>query len=214
MSKSYLFAKDVQRIIDQGQKRIEVLEKARFSAAALDLIRDYQVEVVRVGGASAVATPSEQVETRSPRQESSAAVTTGSSEVKGEAISEEEIEAIVSRVIERFRELRGKGRQSSTPEEKKPAAESKREDDEGVVICRCEEVTRGEIRDVICNGMRTLNGVKRITRAGMGLCQGQTCERLVSQLIASELGLPPAEVEPTTARAPLRPIPLSVLAKG
>ena len=214
MSKSYLFAKDVQRIIDQGQKRIEVLEKARFSAAALDLIRDYQVEVVRVGGASAVASSSAQVEERSPRQERSAAVAADSSEVKGEAISEEEIEEIVTRVMERFRELREKGKQSSMPEQKKPAAERKPEGDDGVVICRCEEVTRGEIRDVIYNGMKTLNGVKRITRAGMGLCQGQTCERLVSQLIASELGLPPAEVEPTTARAPLRPIPLSVFAKG
>jgi len=214
MPKSFLFAKDVQQLVDQGQKRIEVLEGARFSAAALDLIRDYQVEVVKVSGSRDETTPSVRVEETLPRQERSSAVADDSSEMKLEAITDTEIEEIVTRVIERFKELRGKGRQSSTPEQKKAAAERKPESDDGVVICRCEEVTRGEIKDVIRDGIKTLSGVKRVTRAGMGLCQGQTCERLVSQLIASELGLPPAEVEPTTARAPLRPIPLSVFAKG
>ena len=62
--------------------------------------------------------------------------------------------------------------------------------------------------------MQTVSGIKRITRAGMGLCQGQTCERLVAQILARELGRPAAELEPLTARAPVRPLPLSVFATG
>ncbi|MCF8063418.1 MAG: (2Fe-2S)-binding protein [Deltaproteobacteria bacterium] len=83
-----------------------------------------------------------------------------------------------------------------------------------MIICRCEEITKGEIKEAIRNGMTTLNGIKRVTRAGMGLCQGQTCQRLVSRILISELGLPPAEVEPSTARAPVRPVRLSVFATG
>jgi bacterioferritin-associated ferredoxin len=214
MPKSFVFAKDIQKLIDQGQRKIEIPEGARLSASALDLIRDYRVEVVRVGASGAEAAPSIQVEETAPKQEKTGAPKAGSSEAKPEGISEEEVEAIVTRVMDRFRELRGKGAQGKAPAEKKPAGDTKPGSDEDVVICRCEEVTRGEIKDVIRNGMKTLSGVKRVTRAGMGLCQGQTCERLVSQIIASELGLPPAEVESTTARAPLRPVPLSVLAKG
>ncbi|MBW2436870.1 MAG: (2Fe-2S)-binding protein [Deltaproteobacteria bacterium] len=83
-----------------------------------------------------------------------------------------------------------------------------------MVICRCEEITKGTIKDAIRNGMQTLNGIKRITRAGMGLCQGQTCQRLVSQILAEELGLSLAEIEPTTARGPVRPLRLSAFANN
>ncbi len=81
-----------------------------------------------------------------------------------------------------------------------------------MVICRCEEITKGAIKDAIKNGMQTLNGIKRITRAGMGLCQGQTCQRLVTQILAEELGLSIAEIEPITARGPVRPLRLAVFA--
>ena len=42
--------------------------------------------------------------------------------------------------------------------------------DDDVVICRCEEITRGEIRRAVHAGMYTMNEVKRFLRAGMGLC--------------------------------------------
>ncbi len=83
-----------------------------------------------------------------------------------------------------------------------------------MIICRCEEITKGEIREAIRSGIKTLNGIKRVTRAGMGLCQGQTCERLVSQILCEELGVKREEVEPSTARAPVRPVPISVFATG
>ena len=41
-----------------------------------------------------------------------------------------------------------------------------------LIICRCEEVTEGEIKKAIRSGARTITGIKRRTRAGMGLCQG------------------------------------------
>jgi NAD(P)H-nitrite reductase large subunit len=85
--------------------------------------------------------------------------------------------------------------------------------DDDLVICRCEEVTKGEIREALAAGMASVSGVKRATRAGMGLCQGQTCGRLVAGLVARETGQAPADVEPMTARPPVRPIPMDVLAK-
>jgi len=63
----------------------------------------------------------------------------------------------------------------------------------GRVICRCEEVTEGEIRAAIRArvGARTLDGVKRRTRSGMGRCQGGFCTPRVIEILGSELGLPP-----------------------
>ena len=63
----------------------------------------------------------------------------------------------------------------------------------GRVICRCEEVTEGEIRAAIRArvGARTLDGVKRRTRGGMGRCQGGFCTPRVIEILGAELGLPP-----------------------
>jgi NAD(P)H-nitrite reductase large subunit len=77
-------------------------------------------------------------------------------------------------------------------------------DDE--IICRCEEVDRAEIVDAINDGARTMNELKRFTRAGMGLCQGRTCRRLVERIFAEKRVLPLAEVAPSTYRQPVRPV--------
>ena len=63
----------------------------------------------------------------------------------------------------------------------------------GRVVCRCEEVTEGEIRAAIRArvGARTLDGVKRRTRGGMGRCQGGFCTPRVIEILGAELGLPP-----------------------
>lgn len=53
--------------------------------------------------------------------------------------------------------------------------------------------------------------VRRFLRAGMGLCQGQTCGKLVQGIIARELGVRPAEVEPAPSRAPMRPVEMYIL---
>lgn len=62
----------------------------------------------------------------------------------------------------------------------------------GRVICRCESVTEGEIVDAIHRpcGARTLDGVKRRVRAGMGRCQGGFCSPRVMEILSRELGIP------------------------
>ena len=55
--------------------------------------------------------------------------------------------------------------------------------------------------------------MRRYLRNGMGLCQGQTCGRLVKGIMARELKVRPAEIEPATARAPMRPIEMRILAE-
>ena len=77
--------------------------------------------------------------------------------------------------------------------------------DDDMLICRCEEVTKGEIRQAVHDGRFTLAEVRRYLRCGMGLCQGQTCGKLVKGIIARELGVSPAELEPATSRPPMRP---------
>lgn len=80
-----------------------------------------------------------------------------------------------------------------------PAAEDK-------YICRCEEVTEREIREAVRAGARTVVEVKRWTRAGMGICQGRSCRRLVERIIAEELHLKPEEIEISSFRQPVRPV--------
>lgn len=78
--------------------------------------------------------------------------------------------------------------------------------DDSIIICRCEEITKGEIRQAVHEGMYTLNEIKRYLRNGMGLCQGQTCGRLVRGIVARELGVSATSLENTTSRSPNRPV--------
>lgn len=84
------------------------------------------------------------------------------------------------------------------------------EEDDDMIICRCEEITKGEIREAVHMGMYTMTEVKRLLRPGMGLCQGQTCGKYVKGIIAKELGINPSELEDNTARPPMRPVELGV----
>lgn len=64
----------------------------------------------------------------------------------------------------------------------------------GYVICRCETVTEAEIAEAIRRGATTLDGIKHLTRAGMGRCQGGFCGPRVIQLLAKALKVSPLEV--------------------
>ena len=66
----------------------------------------------------------------------------------------------------------------------------------GCIICRCEGITEGEILDAIHRtpGARSLDGVKRRVRAGMGRCQGGFCSPKVTAILARELGISLTEV--------------------
>ncbi len=72
----------------------------------------------------------------------------------------------------------------------------KRDKSYGRIICRCEEITEGEIISAIRTnpGARDLDGVKRRTRAQMGRCQGGFCSPQIVELISRELGIPYEEV--------------------
>lgn len=84
--------------------------------------------------------------------------------------------------------------------------------DDEMIICRCEEITKGEIRRAVHDGMFTLTEIRRYLRTSMGLCQGQTCGRLIKGIVARELGVSPLDLEPAMSRAPMRPIEMKVLA--
>ena len=84
--------------------------------------------------------------------------------------------------------------------------------DDDMIICRCEEITKGEIRREVHEGMFTMQEIRRYLLAGMGLCQGQTCARIVKSIVASEQKVSPATITPATSRGPIRPTEMSILA--
>ena len=87
------------------------------------------------------------------------------------------------------------------------------QEDDDILICRCEEISKGEIRQAVHDGIRTMEEMRRYLRNGMGLCQGQTCAKLVKRIVAAELGVSPALLEPATSRAPMRPLEMKIYAK-
>ena len=87
-------------------------------------------------------------------------------------------------------------------------------DDGAAFLCRCCEVTEEEVRQAVRAGAHTVAAVKNRTRAGMGLCQGRTCRRLISRVIAEETGQEAADILPPTSRPPVRTISLGALAGG
>jgi len=75
-----------------------------------------------------------------------------------------------------------------------------------IIICRCEEITLGEIKKAIRKGAHDADSVKRMTRAGMGLCQNKTCYNLIAGIISKKTGKKLYEIIPFTSRPPVRPI--------
>jgi len=100
------------------------------------------------------------------------------------------------------------------------------------IICQCEEVTRADLIGVqppnylarpapmcarsldtlIMDGPPNPDQIKRLTRAGMGVCQGRRCRDQVAMLLAIEADKPFGTIPLATHRAPVRPLPLKVLA--
>jgi len=70
-------------------------------------------------------------------------------------------------------------REEASPPVAKPTADRIPDD---AIVCRCERVTAGEIRRWIRKGIRDMNQIKAITRAGMGACGSKTCGDLIVQL--------------------------------
>jgi hydrogen cyanide synthase HcnB len=81
--------------------------------------------------------------------------------------------------------------------------------DKDTIVCRCEQVTVGDVLDGIEKGYRNINEIKR-TRVGMGMCQGRMCESVVAQIMLQK-GIPIEEIGYLNLRSPLSPLPFSVL---
>jgi len=80
--------------------------------------------------------------------------------------------------------------------EEERAAACRENPEYGRIVCRCEVVTEAEIRDAVRRpvGARSIDGVKRRTRAGMGRCQGGFCSPRVMEILCEETGLSPLEI--------------------
>jgi NADPH-dependent 2,4-dienoyl-CoA reductase/sulfur reductase-like enzyme len=84
--------------------------------------------------------------------------------------------------------------------------------DDGVLICRCEEVTARQIRDAVKPGCQGLNQLKAFTRCGMGPCQGRMCGTAAAEVLAGARGVHPRDIEPYRTRFPARPLTVGELA--
>jgi thioredoxin reductase/bacterioferritin-associated ferredoxin len=80
------------------------------------------------------------------------------------------------------------------------------------LVCRCEEVTAGQIVDTVALGCTGPNQMKAFLRCGMGPCQGRECGLMVTELIAQARGVTPQEVGYYRLRPPVKPITLGELA--
>ena len=80
-----------------------------------------------------------------------------------------------------------------------------------VIVCRCEEVTAGQIRQYVGQGCLGPNQTKAFGRCGMGPCQGRLCGLTVTELIADARGVSPDEVGYYRIRSPIKPVTLGEL---
>ncbi len=84
--------------------------------------------------------------------------------------------------------------------------------DDSTIVCRCEEVTAGRIRELAKAGAASLGALKRNTRSGMGRCQGRNCAATLARLIAAETGKPIGAYDFFAPRIPAKPVPVTALA--
>jgi NAD(P)H-nitrite reductase large subunit len=81
-----------------------------------------------------------------------------------------------------------------------------------IVICRCEEVTAGKIREAVKIGCLGPNQLKAYSRCGMGNCQGRYCGNIVVNLISEMVGQTPEETGYFRIRSPIKPVSLAEIA--
>ncbi|MGJ7493256.1 FAD-dependent oxidoreductase [Variovorax sp. ZT4R33] len=81
-----------------------------------------------------------------------------------------------------------------------------------LVVCRCENVTAGELRRTIADsGADEMNRLKALTRVGMGRCQGRMCGVAAAEILAHATGQPVAQVGRFRGQAPIKPIPIHLV---
>ena len=80
------------------------------------------------------------------------------------------------------------------------------------IICRCEDVTMGEIRKKLSNGFTTMGSLKKASRSGMGNCQGRICGPILHDILAAYTRKSPTQIGPLSIRPPIKAVPLEALA--
>jgi NADPH-dependent 2,4-dienoyl-CoA reductase/sulfur reductase-like enzyme len=80
-----------------------------------------------------------------------------------------------------------------------------------LVVCRCENVTAGELRRGVADGgADEMNRLKALTRVGMGRCQGRMCGVAAAEILAHATGQPVQQVGRFRGQAPIKPIPIQL----
>jgi len=85
-------------------------------------------------------------------------------------------------------------------------------DENDIIICRCEDISLAELREVIEAGYTTIDEIKRVIRLGMGPCRGGTCLQLIDRILAEYQGTGRAEIQQPTNRPPVEGIKLKEIA--
>jgi NADPH-dependent 2,4-dienoyl-CoA reductase/sulfur reductase-like enzyme len=81
-----------------------------------------------------------------------------------------------------------------------------------VIVCRCEAITAGDIRDAaIAKGAPELNRAKALSRVGMGRCQGRFCGSAAAEILAAVHGVPLAEVGRLRGQPPIKPLSMGTV---
>jgi NADPH-dependent 2,4-dienoyl-CoA reductase/sulfur reductase-like enzyme len=83
--------------------------------------------------------------------------------------------------------------------------------DDTTLVCRCEEVTAGAVRQAVRTGCQGMNQLKAYTRCGMGPCQGRMCGPVGIEVLAEARGVPVSAVEPLRTRFPTKPVTVGAL---
>jgi NADPH-dependent 2,4-dienoyl-CoA reductase/sulfur reductase-like enzyme/ferredoxin len=97
------------------------------------------------------------------------------------------------------------------PEASDPLARYVERTSDDTIICRCERVTAGEIRELIREGVRDINEIKAVTRTSMGSCGAKTCTPLIHRLFREE-GVPGSEIVDQPKRPLFLEVPFGVFA--
>ncbi|KRP71463.1 NAD(P)/FAD-dependent oxidoreductase [Pseudomonas paralactis] len=79
-----------------------------------------------------------------------------------------------------------------------------------LILCRCEEVSVGEVRAVVDEGHWEINRVKAHCRVGMGRCQGRMCGLAAAEIVAQRSGRGIAHIGRLRGQAPIKPLPFGV----
>ena len=83
--------------------------------------------------------------------------------------------------------------------------------DPATILCRCEGVTLGQVQRALCDKLGDVGAIKRVTRAGMGLCQGRYCGPVIADMTARRTGQALHELSGFAPNPPIKPVEIGAL---